>query len=256
LGAGLRDFTQSTQTVNTDFSIFRQDHPIRTNPAINEGEKRSSFCSFVYDSRKRIKTGRRDEIEPSFDYLRLSLQGEWSSPDFLKSDFRFERYTGELEWQFRGIVPGLTTFWTSVGTSTGTPPVQSLFVVDHGSGGLFGRHGFVTLDEHNFVGTSAAVVTLQHDFGHRTLALTHIGLLSKVPFSLSVRGGAFWTGYKYQILPANSSLLIAKKEYSEIGFGVGNLTPFLSPFNFQVWFDWQLSAYDTERFSMGINLGM
>jgi hypothetical protein len=71
-----------------------------------------------------------------------------------------------------------------------------------------------------------------------------------------VRGGVFWTGYKYRQTPANSSLRIARKEYSEIGFGVGNLTPFLSPFNFQVWFDWQLSAYDTERFSLGINLGM
>ena len=42
--------------------------------------------------------------------------------------------------------------------------------------------------------------------------------------------------------------------FSEAGFGLANLTPFISPFNFGVYFTWQLSHHDTRRFELRIGI--
>ena len=41
---------------------------------------------------------------------------------------------------------------------------------------------------------------------------------------------------------------LSYKAYRELGFGVGNLTPYLAPFNLALFFTWQLSDYDTNDF--------
>jgi hypothetical protein len=67
-----------------------------------------------------------------------------------------------------------------------------------------------------------------------------------------VHGGAFWTGFKNHTYVAGDSLLhTAPTPYTELGFGLGNLTPFLSPFNIAAYFTWQLSSYPTSRFAFG-----
>jgi hypothetical protein len=253
---GLKVVTQRSEGVNTDFSIFRRDRVPRENPSINEGHMRSPFVQLTYDSRKRIKTGRTDQLDFSVNFIRASARAEWSTPDLLNSDFRFGRYEATVECRFRPPIPGLTRVWTRAGATTGQPPAQSWFVIDHGNGGLFERRGFVTLNENNFVGTSAAAVVVEHSFGRRVLAFTHIPGVERLPFSLTLRGGTFWTDFKQSGYANNSSVRIARRAYSEAGFGLGNLAPFLSPFNLQVWCSWQLSAYDTRRFSIGVDFAM
>jgi hypothetical protein len=256
LRVGLKIAEQLAQSVNTDFSIFRSDRVPRENPAITEGDMRSVYAAFTYDSRKRIKTGRSDQFDFASSYLRTTLRADWSTPDFLNSDFRFGRYEGIAEMRFRAPIPGLTSIRVAGGTTTGQPPVQSWFVVDHGNGGLFDRRGYVTLNENNFVGSSAASLTIEHNFGRRAFALTRIPLVEKLPFSLAVRAGAFWTDAKRINESYYSNLRVARSAYTEAGFALGNLTPFLSPFNLQLWFNWQLSAYDTERFSLGLDFAL
>jgi hypothetical protein len=256
LRAGLKIAEQTAQVTNTDFSIFRNDLPPRENPTIIAGDMRSTFATFTYDSRKRIKTGRSDQLDFAATYLRIALRADWSSPDFLKSDFDFARYEGIAQMRFRPPIPGLTSIRLAGGVSTGAPPVQSWFVVDYGTGGLFDRRGYVTLDENNFVGSSAASVTLEHSFGRRSFALTRIPLVDKLPFSLSVRAGAFWTDVKQINVSFHPNLRVARTAYTEAGFALGNLTPFLSPFNLQMWFNWQLSAYDTKRLSLGFDFAL
>ena len=158
--------------------------------------------------------------------------------------------------RFRAPIPGLTSIRVAGGTTTDQPPVQSWFVVDHGNGGLFDRRGYVTLNENNFVGSSAASLTIEHNFGRRAFALTRIPLVEKLPFSLAVRAGTFWTDAKRINESYYLNLWIARSAYSEAGFALGNLTPFLSPFNLQMWFSWQLSVYDTERFSLGFDFAL
>ena len=48
--------------------------------------------------------------------------------------------------------------------------------------------------------------------------------------------------------------MVAAKPYREVGFSLGNLTPFFSPFNFTAQFSWQLSAYPTNKFRFGLGL--
>ena len=67
-----------------------------------------------------------------------------------------------------------------------------------------------------------------------------------------MHGGAFWTDFAaHPPNPGDSLLVTASRPYSEVGFGFGNLTPFLSPFNLAVHFTWQLSTYPTRRFQFG-----
>lgn len=256
LRAGVKIAEQSAQQTNTDFSIFRSDRTPRENPAINAGDMRSTFASFTYDSRKRIKTGRSDQYDFSPTYIRASLRADWSTPDILNSDFEYARYEGIAEVRFRPPIPGLTSIRVAGGVNTGAPPVQQWFVVDFGTRGLFDRRGFVTLNETNFVGSQAAAITVEHRFGKRALALTHIPLIEKIPFSISVRGGEFWTDANRINEPSYPNLRVARTAYTEAGFALGNLTPFLSPFNLQMWFNWQLSAYDTQRFSLGFDFAL
>ena len=54
--------------------------------------------------------------------------------------------------------------------------------------------------------------------------------------------------------PGDEFLLTAEKPYIEAGFGIGNLTPFISPFNLAVFFSWQISDYDTDGFSWDIGI--
>ena len=54
--------------------------------------------------------------------------------------------------------------------------------------------------------------------------------------------------------PGDSLLVAAPRAYSEVGFGLGNLTPFLSPFNLAAHFTWQLSSYPTSRFAFALSL--
>ncbi len=49
-------------------------------------------------------------------------------------------------------------------------------------------------------------------------------------------------------------LITAPRPYGEAGFTLGNLTPFLSPFDLAVSFTWQLSSYPTQRFRLGFGI--
>jgi hypothetical protein len=104
----------------------------------------------------------------------------------------------------------------------------------------------------NYVGNRAAMVVVQHDFGRRLFAMSGLPLIRSLPFSLGLHGGVFYTAFAdHASVPGDSLLTSAATPYSEIGFSLGNLTPFLSPFNLAARFSWQLSSYATRRFSFG-----
>jgi hypothetical protein len=115
--------------------------------------------------------------------------------------------------------------------------------------------GFNTLAGNNFAGTRAAMITVQHDFERLLFAKSGVPLLKDVPFTLSLHGGAFWTDFGgHAANPGDSLLVAAPHAYTELGFGLGNLTPFLAPLNFAAHFTWQLSSYPTSRFTFALSL--
>ena len=104
-------------------------------------------------------------------------------------------------------------------------------------------------------GNRAAVVTVRHDFGRLLFARSGLPLVRSLPFTLSVQGGMFWTEFVSHVpYPSDTMLATAPTPYTELGFSLGNLTPFLSPFNLSAIFAWQVSSYATRRFRFGIGL--
>jgi hypothetical protein len=132
-------------------------------------------------------------------------------------------------------------------------PPQRYVTVDFGMQTLtYQRNGFNTLREANYTGTRGALVAVQHDFDRLLFAKSGLPLIRQLPFTFSVHGGVFWTDFiDHLASPGDSLFATARKPYSELGFGLGNITPFLSPFNLAVHFTWQLSAYPTNRFRLG-----
>jgi len=106
--------------------------------------------------------------------------------------------------------------------------------------------GFNTLSRTQFAGSRALMLLIRQDFGRHRFG---------IPATLSLRGGVFWaTLADYTPAPADTMLTTAPTPYGEAGFTLGNLTPFLSPFDLAVSFTWQVSSYATERFHFGVGI--
>jgi hypothetical protein len=144
---------------------------------------------------------------------------------------------------------GVTTLSVYAGGSDGELPPQRYFTIDHGNGVLQDESTFSTMDARNFSGDRTAVLYLYHDFDNSLFLKSGLPLIKKIPFTLSMHGGVFWTEFKGRAYYVNPEIS-AETPYAEAGFGVGNLTPFLMPFNLGLWFTWQLSDYETNDFAM------
>ena len=263
LDAKLVDFTrielryndqrQTSLPVVTDYSVFAVRRLQRPNPVILDGTLRSVSASLTYDSRSLLRRPDADVYLRSVTWTRLTLGAEVAARDVLHGDFSFRRYSLLIERRQRTLNLGVTTVVAAGGIATGWVPPQRYFTIDFGMRALtFQTGGFNTPRDSNYSGTRAAMVIMRHDFDRLLFAKSRLPLIRKLPITLSVHGGAFWTDFvAHPPNPGDSLLATASRPYTEVGFGFGNLTPFLSPFNLAVHFTWQLSTYPTRRFQFG-----
>ncbi|HUL49485.1 MAG TPA: DUF5686 family protein [Gemmatimonadales bacterium] len=255
-----RDARQSNLSVITDYSLFSVERPQRPNPAIFEGRMRALSASFAYDSRPLLRSKGQDFYLEQYarNRTRIALQVEVSDPAIIPSDFDYQRYAIQIERRQRTFNLGVTTIVAAAGLATGDVPPQRYFVVDYGMKALtFQGNGFNTLSETNYMGTRGAMITVRHNFDRLLFAKSRIPVIRDLPFTLSIHGGAFWTSFASADNPpplANLPSISAQHPYTEVGFGLGNLTPFLAPLNFAAHFTWQLSSYPTNRFTFGFGL--
>jgi len=221
--------------------------PIRPNPPIADGRMRSLGGTLTWDSRQLLRAQDTDVPLASQGWTRITVGGEVAAHDVLASDFSYRRWSVQVERHQRTLW-GVTTVTAAGGLATGYVPPQRYFVVDFGMEFLtFQGNGFNTLSETNFAGNRAALIVVTHEFD-RTLG--------HLPFRLSVHGGAFMTAFvAHAPFPGDSLQATAPHPYTEAGFGIGNLTPFLSPLDVAIHFTWQLSSYPTRRFRFGFSLG-
>ena len=250
------DLRQSSLGMVTDYSVFSVDRLQRPNPAIVDGRLRSLSASFTYDSRPLLRSKGEDYYLQRLTSTRIRVNAEVASPGLIVDDFDFQRYSLQLERRQRTFNLGLTTITAAGGVATGRVPPQRYFTVDFGMKALtFQGGGFNTVHDQDFTGTRAVMLTLRHDFDRLLFAKSGLPLVRSVPFTLSVHGGVFWTDFVgHQPNPGDSLLVAAPRAYSEVGFGLGNLTPFLSPFNLAAHFTWQLSSYPTSRFTFALSV--
>lgn len=252
LGFGFTDVSQRSLPVTTRYSFFASDTAkVRGNPGIVDGKLRSISAHFNYDSRPLYKTKSKIDTLADQTYTHIEAIGEYASPSFIKNDFDFRRYGITLFTRQRLLGLGLTSFQVVWGSADGALPPQRYYTVSINPWGMFNGKGFQTLDTLNFTGNQVFAVTAQHDFGRRLFGKSGIPLIKKIPFTVGIHGGAFWTEFRaHPYQPGDESVHTARHAYSELGFSVGNITPFLAPFNLRFGFTWQLSDYPTNRFAL------
>lgn len=248
LRLGFHNYKQTSLGVNTNYSFFHRgevDLPARPNPAIQDGQLRSVSASLSYDSRRLIDSKGKDMTMGESSYLLCSVGIEYASPTFIHNNFDFRRYYTSVTIRRPVLGLGASTLHVYAGGSDGQLPSQQYFTVP-ASGDIFAfEQGFQTLDTVNFSGSRVASITLRHSFERLLWGKSGIPLIKKIPFTLDVYGGIFWTDFRnHPTQPGDSLIRTALSPYREIGFALGNLTPFLAPFNLSLGFTWQLSKYD------------
>lgn len=214
------------------------------NPPITDGHLRLVGGTVTFDSRQLTRNRLGEGTVASGSWTSVSVEADLSAHDVLASAFSFQRYRLRLEHQQRWGNPGVTTLTLVGGITTGFTPPQQYFTVGYGIQVLAAEgSAFNTLARGEFAGTRAAMILVRHDFGRLPL----------VPATLSLHGGAFWTSLaSAPAAPANALLFTAGHPYTEAGFTLANLTPFLTPFDFAVSCTWQLSRYPTHPFRFGL----
>jgi hypothetical protein len=228
--------------------------PPLPNPPIIDGHLRLVGGTLSFDSRPLTRTRLGEGAMSNDSWTRITLSVDVSARDVLGSDFSFRRYTVHFEHQQRWGAAGVTTVTAVGGISTGYTPPQQYFTVGYGIQVLAAEgSAFNTLSRSEYAGTRAGMLLLRHDFGRLLFAGSGLPILRAFPATFSLHGGVFWTSLASRLpAPADTMLLTATRPYTEAGFTLANLTPFLSPFDFAVSCTWQLSHYPTNGFRFGI----
>ncbi len=254
---GYNDMRHWSTAVTSNYSFFDRKAIPRPNPAVTDGRLRSFSAQVTYDSRPRLKRKGRDFLFETFTYTQVTLGAEVAAPSVIANDFDFTRYFLRVHRRQRTLNLGLTTFDVVLGGSGGELPPQRYYTVDfgRGEGPFFETEGFNTLGGVNFSGNFVGVLRVRHDFEQQLFRRSGIPLIRDLPFTLSLHGGTFWTDFLDHVPnPGDEVIATAPRPYVELGFGLGNLTPWISPLNFSVWFVWQASDYETDRLRIAIGL--
>lgn len=250
------DFKHRSLDNATDFSYFNRDDEYLVNPAIADGNVRLLTGSVEYDSRKLWKNKGQDVRVWSPQYTTLKLTAELSSPDFMSSDFDYRRYYATVYRRQRTLGLGVTHINLFAGSSTRSVPPQSYYQLVDYAGVVAGENAaFMTLGDYRIAGDRAAYFYVYHEFGQYLFKKSGLPLIKSIPFTLGIHGGTMWSEF-HNAKPHEDGRdwLEAGKPYSEIGFSLGNLTPFLSVLNFGVYLTWQLSDYDTNSFAARLGI--
>jgi hypothetical protein len=256
LGLRYLDGSQSTLDTVSGFTFRSSRFPPRPNPPIVAGHLRALSASLSVDSRLLLRSGGADYRLDGGSWTRLALGVEAAAPSVIPNDFAYRRFTAQIERHQPTLGLGVTSITLAGGLATGDVPPQRYFTVDFGMDVLAVEgSGFRTLARTNYYGTRAVMLLVRHDFGRLLFARSGLPLIRNLPFTLGVDGGVFWTSFAGHVaFPGDSLLASASRPYQEVGISLGNLTPFLSPFNLSLHGAWQLSSYATRRFRLGIGI--
>jgi hypothetical protein len=260
LDLAYHDAWQSSLPALADYSLFSSRFPMRPNPPIQDGRLRSLAGTLTFDSRPMMRRKQVDTRLRGGAWTRITLSAEVASPDLIANDFDFRSYGIRVEERRRTLGLGFTTLTAAAGLATGQVPPQRYFAVDVGAGGLTLQGGGVrSFSDSNLYATRTAMAILRHDFGRLLFAKSGLPLIRSLPFTLSVEGGVFWTGFGAPPPAAagdtTGATLPSALTTGRVGFQIGNLTPFLAPFDFALRFNWRLSSFEPGRFQFGVDLG-
>src|ERR1019366_3011783 len=241
------DEQQTNLPVVADYSVLQPSRGPRLNGTIVAGRMRSISGSLIGDSRYLLRHNGHDSRLPSLTWTRIALNAEVAAPSLIPNDFNFGRYTLQIERHQRTLRMGITTINLLAGIGTGTVPPQRYFTIDAGARALgFEGSGFQTVGDTSFAGNRVAMLSVRHDFDRFLFAESGLPLLRHLPFTVSVYGSAFAINFaNHTALPGDSTFRTTTTPYTEAGFALGNLMPFLAPLSLAAQFTWQLTSQDT-----------
>ena len=250
------DVWQSTQDTIPGLGFHSTRFPPLPNPPITDGRMRSFTGTLTFDSRQLLRSRELEYRLSGTSWTRVSVGIEISDPRLIASDFDFQRYAFQVEHQLPLLGLGNTSLTVAGGVASHGAPPQRYFTVGYGIRLLAAEGtGFNTLSRTAFVGNRALLVSVRHDFGRQLFRASGLPLLRSIPATLSLHAGVFWAELRGNTVTAADTMLVTTgKPYREAGFTLGNLTPFLSPFDLAVSFTWQLSSYPTNRFRFGLGI--
>jgi hypothetical protein len=256
LELGYEDARQSSLDTVPGYSFHSSRFPARGNPPVAPGHLRAVSATLSWDSRQMVRSRGADYRLSPMSWTRITAGVEVAAPSVIPDDFSYRRYLVRVERAQPVLGWGTTSVSAAGGIATGFVPPQRYFTVDFGMDFLAVEgSGFRTLSRTNYYGNRAAVVTVRHDFDRLLFSRSGLPLIRDLPFTLTLNAGMFWTEFvQHASSPADSMLATAPTPYTEVGFWLGNLTPFLSPFNLSASFSWQLSSYATRRFRFGLGI--
>ena len=254
-GIGYRSYKQWSAPVSSSYSVFQKDKAAPVNPLIKDGRLCALEYRIGYDSRLLGRNKGREFIMESGQSLIAELRIEDARSSLLGSDFSFQRYQVSMRLKRQMLGLGPLSMLAFGGVSNGVLPPQEHFIVDRGYGPLGRSLGFANMGENNFEGDRVLAVYVRHDFRATLFAKSGLPLIKKIPLFLSIFGGAFWSDFHNpESRQKEGVVYTAQKPYREMGFGLGNLTPFLTLWNLQLDFTWQLSHYGKNNFGVSINI--
>ncbi|MBI3195514.1 MAG: carboxypeptidase-like regulatory domain-containing protein [Ignavibacteriae bacterium] len=170
---------------NTDFSLFSKNKIFRTNSSIDEGYLRSINVDVRYGE-EEVPLGlvSRDAIDFSLEH---------SSPSFTGGDFHFTRYSTFLQWNIQTfatdlLFPPKLSVKLSAGNSSGSLPLQKMFVLDSRASGYapFGVLRGSLIKE--FTGDQFVMLNVEHNFRSVPFLALNIPFLYKNNIELIVHG--------------------------------------------------------------------
>ena len=221
------------------YPLFGNRQFVRPNPPIADGQLRSVTAVVTYDSRPVVRRFDADTRLAQLTSTRITLTSELAAAPAAAA--AWGRYALQIERRQPTLGLGLTTLTLAGATTTGAIPPQREFGANFGLFGWSLQRGHGALSDSNVYATRVALVRVHHDFGRLLFAKSGIPGIRGLPLTFAIDAGTFWTA------PANSHSY-------RLGFQVGNLTPFLNPFDLGLRFDWQF--FNSERrFQFGVAVG-
>ena len=221
LWLGLNFEKHKSLSAGTNKSLIGSGFKQRINPAIDEGNL-SSFELNIQYGPKFIPFGIAGQN-------RLLLNIEYSSPDFITSDFTFTRWQFIMDCRLntflrRRMLPNTLDIRLVAGSFSGELPLQKFGALDTGLG-IFSSFGaFKTNKYHPYEGEKYIGFWAEHNFTTVPFELLGLNFIAKRGVELIIHGGVGRTwisANRLQILGYNPQY--QDSYFSEIGFSVNKL---------------------------------
>lgn len=195
-----RDEVHNSMENITNFSIFGGSNDFRWNPESIYGRNRSVGFELFLNYNREIRAG---DLGLYFSY-------ENSNPQYLKSDFDFQRFYSEAIIRFNPLPLWLTNIRLSAGMNLGDTPAQKFFSTETSTSGLAASGVIRTMGVKEFYGDKFASLYFEQNFGELIPGLFRIPNVAS--FGLEFIG---FTSVVYTEIN-NNSILFNKINESEM----------------------------------------